>query len=931
MAEEKITIATLDIDIDALIKSTSEVKQAIDGLKKAQQDLAKQGDTNSKQYVQNAADIKTLNQAYNSNLKAIADSTNAQAEAANRTQLISLALNSEVTSIKEAREQNSLLNKLRNETNAKTEEGQAQIKALNEKLDENNAFIKENADQYLQQKINIGNYSESIKQAFNDLNIFNGGLSGFIGRAQEAGGVLPLITNGLKAATTGIIGMTRAALTFLATPIGAVIGAIGLALGAIISYLKSTQSGIDAVTAVTRPLQAILTAVGTIVTKLGKALFEAFSNPKKTLVELGEFVKQNLINRFTAFGKILEGIIELDFKKVANGSLQAGTGVENLTDKIASGAKATGELLNEAIKKGQEIDRLQKEIERNELAYQRAQITTGDKLDELELIVKNTSKSFKERAAAAEEQIRLTEELSKKEQEIVEKKIKALQLEYSLKDAKEITIEEQQKLIDLEKELDEAQDRGINARIEKSRVLSGLQKEQQAEAEAAAKKAEDLRQKVLDDALAKTKAELDLFLSSQGIKVKSIEEQIKIAETVYQKELDIAKKTFEASKKTEVDKLNLQTAQNEARNTLLQSQTDIVLANAERELEIFKQANQSKLDEQKFLSDESVKIEQDRLNRIAQEEKDYQALRLQQGQIDQTEYNLAINEINAENEANLEALRLSKEQAERDRKAIDLENARTNAVLGFEEQIATQTAQLEQQRALELAAAEKSGADKTLINKKYDKAILDNKKAVQLAELSLFGDTLGQIKGLLNENTAVAKALGLAEATINTYIGANKALATLPPPYSYIQAGITIATGLKNVAKIASTETKFEYGGTMLVGGNRHSQGGTKFVGSDGTRFEAEKGELIGVMNRNASSQFMAFNNAFGAKGQIGTSYAENGGIIARGMDASVNDIELQAILTANAISSLPNPVVGVDEISRVSNRVSVIENGASF
>jgi len=146
MAVEQITIAELNIDVNALIKSTSEVKQAIDQLKKAQQDLAKQGDTNSEQYVQNVADLKALNSAYNSNLKAIADSTNAQAEAANRTQLISLALQQEVTSIKEAREQNSLLNKLRNEANVTTEQGQAELKALNQKLDENNAFIKENAN-----------------------------------------------------------------------------------------------------------------------------------------------------------------------------------------------------------------------------------------------------------------------------------------------------------------------------------------------------------------------------------------------------------------------------------------------------------------------------------------------------------------------------------------------------------------------------------------------------------------------------------------------------------------------------------------------------------------------------------------------------------------------------------------------------------------
>lgn len=926
---EKIVIAQLDLDVDALIKSTSDVKKVIDQLKASQKELAKNNDTNSEQYIQNASDLKVLTSAYSANLKAISDSVNAKAEETNRTGLLTLALQAEATSIKEAREQNSLLNKLRNDTNVTTEEGKRELEALNKKLDENNAFIKENADQYLQQKINIGNYSESIKEAFNDLNIFNGGLGGFIQRAQQAGGVLPLITNGLKAVTTGIYGMVKASLTFLATPIGAVIGAIGLALGAIINYLKSTQSGIDAVTAVTRPLQAVLQAVSTVVSKLGKALFDAFSNPKKTLIELGEFVKQNLINRFTAFGKILEGIITLDFGKITDGVLQAGTGVENLTGKIKDTANATGDLISNAIKVGQEIDRLNKEIARDQLAYQKAQIETNDLIDQQKLIIKDTSRSFAERAKAVDEQIRLTEELSQKEQEIIQKKIKALELEYSLKDAKEITIEEQQKLIDLQKELDDAEDRGLEARLENSRVLAGLRKEQQAEAEEAQKKAEEARQKALDDAVKLSKAQLDLFLSEQGIKAKSLEEGLKLAEQIAQKQIAINQKVFDASKKTEVDRLALQTANNEARNTLLQAQADLVIANADRELQIFKDANKTQLDDKKFLTEELVQEEINRLNRIAEEEAEAQTLRLQQGVITETQYQDAIKAIDEQFYQNKLAIEEQRKQAEAQRKAIDLENTLIADNETFRQTLEREAENLNIKREQELKDAEKTGADKVKINAKYDKQILDLRTATRNAELALTANVLGQIAGLLKENTVVAKTLSIAEATINTYLGATKALATLPPPFGAIQAGITIATGLGQVSKIAGV--KFEDGGIMEVGGNRHAQGGTKFVGSDGTRFEAEKGELIGVLNRSASRQFMSFNDAFGRKGQVGTSYAQNGGIIARGMGDSTADLQQLAILTADAVSQIPAPIVTVEDINSVATRVNVIESGASF
>ena len=467
----KVVIAELDIDINALLKSTSDLKKEIDALKNTQKELAVSGQSASEAFIENEAVLKSLNSAYASNVKVLQESGQATKTQADQAQLLSMALNTEATSIAEARQQNQLLNKLRNETNATTAEGQAQIASLNAKLDENNAFIKANGDQYLQQKINIGNYKESIKEAFQEMNIFNGGIGGFIQRSQEAGGVTNLLSSSLGGMTQGIIGITRASLAFIATPIGAVIAAIGLVIGALVNYLKSSQEGIDAVTAVTRPLQAILTSLMGVIQNVGKYLFEAFSNPKKTLTELYEFVKQNLINRFTAFGKILEGIINLDFKKVTNGVLQAGTGVENLTDKIQKGAKETGKFLDVAIKKGQEIDRLKKEIERSELSYQRQQIKTNDLIDQQLLISKDTSRTFAERGAAANEIIRLTTELSKKEEEIIQKKIKALQLEYSMKDAKAITIAEQQKLIDLEKQLDEAQDRGINARLEQTKVL----------------------------------------------------------------------------------------------------------------------------------------------------------------------------------------------------------------------------------------------------------------------------------------------------------------------------------------------------------------------------------------------------------------------------------------------------------------------------
>lgn len=74
----------------------------------------------------------------------------------------------------------------------------------------------------------------------------------------------------------------------------------------------------------------------------------------------------------------------------------------------------------------------------------------------------------------------------------------------------------------------------------------------------------------------------------------------------------------------------------------------------------------------------------------------------------------------------------------------------------------------------------------------------------QQAKLQVIGDALGAVAQAVGENTVAGKALAIAQATINTYQGATLALATYPPPFGAIAAGVVIAAGLLNVKKIVS-------------------------------------------------------------------------------------------------------------------------------
>ena len=89
------------------------------------------------------------------------------------------------------------------------------------------------------------------------------------------------------------------------------------------------------------------------------------------------------------------------------------------------------------------------------------------------------------------------------------------------------------------------------------------------------------------------------------------------------------------------------------------------------------------------------------------------------------------------------------------------------------------------------------------------------------------------------------KEVQTATALINTFVGVSQALASAPPPYSFIQAGLVLATGLANVAKIQSTQVPSYAKGIEYLTGDPQGPTGGIFV-------EAHKGERIvpEVINR---------------------------------------------------------------------------------
>lgn len=110
-----------------------------------------------------------------------------------------------------------------------------------------------------------------------------------------------------------------------------------------------------------------------------------------------------------------------------------------------------------------------------------------------------------------------------------------------------------------------------------------------------------------------------------------------------------------------------------------------------------------------------------------------------------------------------------------------------------------------------------------------------------------------------------AKAFNIANAIMNTYAGATKALATYPPPFNFIAAAAVVASGLAQVSAIRSQQyTGRQRGGALQIGqGTVVGEDGPEIIvpKQPGTVIPREVAEAIqGMGNRGNENVIVNFN-----------------------------------------------------------------------
>lgn len=137
--------------------------------------------------------------------------------------------------------------------------------------------------------------------------------------------------------------------------------------------------------------------------------------------------------------------------------------------------------------------------------------------------------------------------------------------------------------------------------------------------------------------------------------------------------------------------------------------------------------------------------------------------------------------------------------------------------------------EIEQKEVLHLARMlqlnQQHEKSKALIGALYEKQRESAAKST-LANIATFSSAKNK------QLAAVGKAAGIGQATVDTWVAANVALRSAPPPFNFILMGSVIAAGLANVAKIAGVP--MAEGGMVLP-----TSGGTSALIGEGGRSEA--------------------------------------------------------------------------------------------
>ncbi|WP_304298518.1 chromosome segregation ATPase [Capnocytophaga leadbetteri] len=940
---ERINIAQVDIDVEALINKSAEVRQRIMEVSdqmKALKDALNKGGISVQEYTRQMALLQNAQRENQREQRAYDNLISSHIAVQHQTMQANNTLTGSIRELGTALAQNRRIYEDFTQAQRESAEG----KQLLETIHAQDEAYRELQRSIGVTQVDVGNYRQAILDALGDNQAFGTSMNGIVNSFNnlrvnvialstpfvnfvQTGRLAPAALNATAAATGNVsTGMKVLRGAIIATGIGALV----VVLGSLIAYFTSTQEGINKVNKVLTPLKVVFQTLIGVVQNFGKYLLEAITHPKQMLIDLLDFLKGQFMNRlngmidiFKGIGKIITGDIKEGIKQVGEAAAQTVTGVENVVGKVKDAGEAMSDTIDEAVKRGQRIEEINQKLSSSEADFIQQTAELKQLFKEQNMIAEDTTKTFAEREEAAKKSIEIQKQINKLAEDRNGLEQELLNLKFASNDTSDA---DRAELARKKAELAEQAAARIEAITTQNNKVNTIRKAANDQANAQAKEAADKARAHLEEQLKWQREAVEEYVKTNSAVAQSLQERLAIEEKGMQDRLALLdkEKANGLIKKNEYEK-----QKREIEEAYLKTRAELSIEAVKKEAEQYEAQNKTKIESETRLTAELIVQEQARQDAIYQ--KKVEALEKEK----QLKQEMHAWDYNAEEEyqSQLQTLQEEHDTQRRELKKQadeqDKEQRKLNADLDFQERIARleseeageyeiRYAQLENENALAIQKAdeqhqagllsdEQYQRNLELIRKNYAKKKMAIDKSVEDAKLQAFQSVFGQIKGLVGEQTALGKAAAIAETTINTYMAAQKAysaMAAIPvvgPALGAVAAAAAVASGLMNVAKISSTDVKYEKGG--LLKGKSHSEGGIPFTVAGRGGFEAEGGEYI--VNKRATAMYFpvleAINRSVGY-GNYNPVYMAAGGVIKQLPDMQIDYKEMMNAIKEGAM-----------------------------
>ena len=954
---ERINIAQVDIDVEALINKSAEVRQRIMEVSdqmKALKDALNKGGISVQEYTRQMALLQNVQRENQREQRAYDNLISSHIAVQHQTMQANNTLTGSIRELGTALAQNRRIYEDFTQAQRESAEG----KALLETIHAQDEAYRELQRSIGVTQVDVGNYRQAILDALGDNQAFGTSMNGIVNSFNnvrmnvialstpfvnfvQTGRLAPAALNATAAATGNVsTGMKVLRGAIIATGIGALV----VVLGSLIAYFTSTQEGINKVNRVLTPLKVAFQTLIGVVQSVGKVMVEAFQAAWQPIKKAGELIGTFLITPLKqvigvvkGLSKVITGDFEGAWEEVkkptqdlVNKAKEMGKAASDAKGKfselggemknIAGNIKAT---MDEALKRGQRIEEINQKLSASEADYIEQTANLKQQFKELNLIAEDTTKTFAEREEAAKKSIDVQREINKlaEDRNLLEQEL--LNLKFASNDTSDA---DRAELAKKKAELAEQAAARIEAITTQNNKVNTIRKAANDQANAQAKEAADKARAHLEEQLKWQKEAVEDYVKTNSAVAQSLQERLAIEEKGMQDRLALLdkEKANGLIKKNEYEK-----QKREIEEAYLKTRVELSIEAVKKEADQYEVQNKTKIDSETRFTAELIVQEQARQDAIYQ--KKVEALekekQLKQEAHDwdykaEEEYQSQLRTLQEEHDTQRRELKKQADEQDKEQKKL-------NADLDFQEKIARlesegageyeiRYAQLENENALAIQKAdeqhqagqlsdEQYQRNLELIRKNYAKKKIAIDKSVEDAKLQAFQSVFGQIKGLVGEQTALGKAAAIAETTINTYMAAQKAYSAMSgipvvgPALGAVAAAAAITSGLMNVAKITSTEVKYADGG--LLRGKSHSEGGIPFTVAGRGGFEAEGGEYI--VNKRATAMYFpvleAINRSVGY-GNYNPVYMAAGGVIKQLPDMQIDYKEMMNAIKEGAM-----------------------------